>query len=187
MNIKACTAVALTVLFAAHASASCPSISHQSSGPFDWYVFDVDSSCATVNYATPATLWSCGLSAYEFGTGYQDVTWSYTIPADGTTINNGTYNHYPNWSATVFIDFYSPQQTIYDSIYATLTVTHNGSDTTYSIASLQGNSASSQTCGRFDVGFSAVNGDTITLKYTTSKWGTGSTIRGSLPQVFNYR
>ena len=180
-SLKTYTAACLIALFtAANASAACPTIYFQNCCGTYWYKFDLDSSCLTVNNASSATLWSCGVSGYDFGTGYGDATWTFTVPQ-----NDANYTRLSNWDVAIFVDFDSPQQTFYDSIQASVTVTHNGSPVTTTIVSLYGSSASTQACTRYDASFSATNGDTISIRYSTVKWGTGATVRASVPTVFN--
>lgn len=179
------TAVSLAVLFVAHsASAACPTIYHQ--GNPAWYQFNVDSSCLSSSGATGGTL-SCGWGGYLFGSGFSNYTsWSFTVPADGTpTANSSTYYLRSTWSASIWLDFSSPTQSAWDTLNATVTVTHNGSNTVYPLVYLSGATASTQSCARHDVYFSATNGDTITVNISTSKWGSGSSIGVTEPSIVN--
>ena len=182
------TIVSLAVVLsvAGTAQASCPSIWLQACCGTIWYEFDVDSSCLD-SAGVSATTLSCSVSGYEHGFGSRNyTTWTYTIPANGTTINNGyTYSRLPNWSVTVFVDFNSPNQSANDNVTGTLTVTHNGVNTWYNIFSFYGNTSSSQSCTRQDASFSATNGDTVTITIYSTKFNSNATIRASLPFVFN--
>ena len=188
-HVKSLIAVFLVALLSATgASASCPSVYGYNIGGYgSYYVFYVDSSCMTSSSVTPTTLSGCGDSAYEFGTGYsQYIQWSFVVPAEGATINNGTFHQLStNYSVKLFIDFSSPTQTFYDNIMGTVTVTHNGVDTGTTFLSLYGNSAPGETCHEHDGNFTATNGDTITIRINVTKWGSGSVIKTGLPVVFN--
>ncbi len=175
------------VIEAGTALASCPDIWLQACCGTSWYEFDVDSSCLDSSGVT-ATTNSCSVSAYDHGFGSRNfTTWTYTIPANGTTINRGdTFNIRPTWSATVWVDFSSPNQSYYDNVTGTLVVTHNGVNTWYTIFSFYGSSSSSQSCTRQDVNFSATNGDTITITISSTKFNSNAVIKPSIPFVFNY-
>jgi hypothetical protein len=188
-SLKPFLSLSLVILFiAANASASCPTIYLLGCCGTSYYTFNVDTSCITAQNLMTAQNNSCSMSGYSSDGGYSNyVEWTYVIPADGTPTANGHYFYQlsTNYSATVWVDFDSPDQTFYDSLSGTVTVTHNGTPTNYSILSLRGSSASTQICGRFDRNFTATNGDTIKLRINATKFGTGSTIVTSLPTVFN--
>jgi hypothetical protein len=181
------TVVSLVVLLSAlPASASCPSIWLQACCGTSWYEFDIDNSCLDSSGVSTTNL-SCG-AGYEHGFGSRNfTTWTYTIPADGTTINSGnTFYKRQYWSVTVFVDFSSPTQSFNDNVTGTLTVTHNGTNTWYTIFSFYGSSAASQSCTRQDVSFSATNGDIITITISSTKFNSNAVIKATLPIVFNY-
>lgn len=189
-RVKLFTAVFLAVLLTTtSASASCPSAvyGYNIGGYGSYYIFYVDSSCLSSSSVTPSTLGGCGDSAYEFGTGYSQYTeWSFVVPANGTTINNGTFNQIStNYSVKLFIDFNSPTQTFYDNIIGTVTVNHNGSNSYTTFLALYGNSAATETCHEHDGNFTATNGDTITIRLAVTKWGSGSVIKTGIPIVYN--
>lgn len=187
MRITRFTAVVLTlILCSVQAQASCPSIWLHSCCGTSWYEFDVDSSCLDSSGVSTTTL-SCSIAGYDHGFGSRNyTTWTYTIPADGTPINaNQTYYKLPNWAASVWVDFSSPNQSYYDNMTGTVTVTHNGVNTWYTIFSFSGNVSSSQSCARQDVTFSATNGDTITITISSTKFNSNAVIKASLPVVFN--
>lgn len=170
----------------ASAFATCPTIASHTCCGVSWYEFDVDSSCLSSSGVSGATL-SCSMGGYEYNTGlYDSASWSFTVPADNTSISNGgTYGLRSSWTASVWVDFNSPTSSFYDNINGTLTVTHGGSNTNYGIFSFYGNYSSSQSCSRQDVAFSATNGDTITVTISATRGDSAATIKATEPIIFN--
>lgn len=171
-------ALLLALLFtAAEASATCPSVRAQSAGGRFWYELDVDSSCLSNNGGFSTTTLSCPGSGYSADAFGSSASWSFVVPSG--------YSWYSNWSVTAFVDFDSPTHTIYDALYATVSVIHNGTYTNYSLFHLQGNSATSQTCARYDKSITVTTGDTIIISYSGSSAGDGGTMKATTPVVFS--
>jgi hypothetical protein len=173
---------ALALLFAlfftaAAASATCPSVHASGGGGHSWYELDVDSSCLSNNGGFSTTILSCPASGYSADAFGSSASWSFVVPSG--------YTWYSNWSVTAFVDFDSPTHTIYDSLYATVSVIHNGTSTNYSLFHLQGNSATSQSCARYDKSITATTGDTITISYSGSSAADGGTMKATVPVVFS--
>jgi len=178
--------VALLVLIAPGAHASCPTITpHSCCGLPTWYQFDVDSTCLdSYGVATTSVTWCYPMyvAGYTYDMGFDNHTiWSFTVPADG----NG-YVRQSTWSATTYVTFSSPTSSTYDGIRGYVSVVHNGSLTGYNWFYLYGNTSSSQYCSPQSVSFSAATGDTVTLSIENTRWDASAVTEAGTPVVINY-
>jgi hypothetical protein len=110
-------------------------------------------------------------------TGLSYAVTSFT--ADGHYINNAN-----NWTAGSYIYFDSPGSSAYDWIELVAVVTHNGYDTRYSLFYWDGTMGSLNGCNDHYGIFSAVDGDTVSIKVYASNSGS-ATIQASYPRIFN--
>ncbi len=184
--VMAVSFVALFILAGTAAHASCPTITpHSCCGMPTYYQFDVDSTCLSSYGASSTSVSWCYpmyVSGYSYAMGFDNyTTWSFTVPADG----NG-YAIQANWSASTMVTFSSPTSSTYDGIRGYVSVTHNGTLTTYNWFYLYGNTSGSQYCSNQNVSFSATTGDTITLSIYNTRWDTNAVTEAGIPYVVNY-
>jgi hypothetical protein len=176
-------ALAFALLFtAAEASANdCPIISTAKVGPAGAYRLDVDSTCLTSEGVSTTTLSCAAMPGYSFDVLARSHTiWSFVVPP---------YTWYSHWAATAYVDFDSPTHTIYDALYGYIRVLHYDgttyTNTVYTFFHLQGNSATSNSCVRYDKSINVTAGDTITVEFDGYSAFDGGTIKASVPIIWN--
>lgn len=169
--------VALAV-FPVNAFAGCPTqTGPYYSGPFAWFDFDFDTSCAsTTGNVSTATLSCFSFPSYQWNYGSGSADYQMTVPI----------NVYSNFSVSVFVDFSDPHSYSGDAIAATVIAMHGSSVThTETIFIHQGNQGS-LSCTRFDSStFSASAGDTIEVVLTGQSYYSDATMQISTPIVFS--
>ncbi|MDQ3282506.1 MAG: hypothetical protein M3Q69_13985 [Acidobacteriota bacterium] len=154
--VKVFLAIAVLTLSPLTAYAGCPSII----GPTlccgrSWYQYQFDTSCAgTSGSVSNATLWCYSTPAKQFGTGSSSVTYSYTIGANDPIL--------ATWDADIrYVEWYDPNNSIYNTLTATVSVQHNGVTTSSTFLNING--TTSKSCSLEGGTFSAVAGDTVTV------------------------
>lgn len=171
-------ALTLSLLLASHGFATCPTAPtvYQTPQYVDW---TQDSSCYTLTGTISGTTVSCYSGAgWSFdGAGLNYAVASFT--ADGQYIENNS-----NWSAASFIELNSPGSSSSDWVELLAVVTHNGSDTPYVLFYWDGSMGSLSGCAQQYGTFSAVGGDTVSIKIYAANSGS-ATIRASYPRIAN--
>jgi hypothetical protein len=169
--------VAALMLLAPAAFAGCPTIT----GPYClfagcWYQYEQDTTCAgTSGNVSNTTMWCNNIPALQFGTGSSSATYSFTVGANDPIGNFEVDLRYVEWS--------DPNSSIYNTLTATVSVTHNGSTTSQTFYSLNG--TDSKSCQLSDTGFfSATNGDTITVTINTTIYNSNVTAQIGAPLIF---
>jgi hypothetical protein len=171
--------VAAVMLFAPSAFAGCPDIS----GPYCmfagcWYMYEQDTTCAgTTGNVSNTTLWCYDTPAKQFGTGSSSATYSFTLGPNDPINNN-------NWNVDLrYVEWSDPNSSIYNTLTATVSVTHNGSTTSQTFYSINGTQTKS--CALSDYAtFNATNGDTITVTINTTIYNSNVTAKVGAPVIF---
>lgn len=173
---------AFIAVFPAPLYAACPNIhSGACCGTF-WYEYDWTLACAGTSGSVSASTLSCFSSpAYSFTGSSGTATYSYTIGASDPIANTA------KWSAGVFLDATDTTDSQFNTLLVTVSVTHNGSTTSNTIFSWNGQTGGDVSCGRYDYWyFTAVVGDTITVQVSATNFSSGSTtIKVGEPFLFN--
>lgn len=169
--------LALALSFAANAFATCPT-PPSGSGPYT-NNFSQDQGCFSTTGSVSSVSVTCYTgSGWSFGgTGQSYVIASFT--ADGNYIINAN-----NWTGSSFIYLDSPNSSAYDSIELVAVVTHNGFDSRHSLFFWDGTMGGLNGCAEQYGIFSAVAGDTVSIRVYVSNSGSG-TIEASVPRVLN--
>jgi len=145
-------------------------------GGYDWTQAQ---SC----YSTTA-----GVSTTSPGCWYYDPAWSFsaawTMSASTTITASSTYMYTSSWSAASFIEFSNGNNSAYNWIELVAVVTHNGFDSRYSLFYWDGTMGSLNGCAQQYGTFSAVSGDTISVRLYALN-ADGATIKASVPRIFN--
>jgi hypothetical protein len=81
--------------------------------------------------------------AYQFNGTSATVTYSHTLTANHPILNSA------HWEAGLIIDFDDPSSSQYNTLNATVSVTHNGSTTSNTIVSRNGTQGT-VSCTRYD-------------------------------------
>lgn len=176
-------AIAVMAIFPLNAFAGCPTIS----GPYScctyvYYTYVFDTSCAGTTGNVSATTQYCDFynptPAKQFGTGSSSATYSYTVGANDPIVDSN------NWEVDLrYVEWSDPNASVYNTLSATLSVTHNGSTTSNTFSSING--TTSQNCTSPYATFSAVAGDTITVTVNTTIYNSNVTARVGAPMLFN--
>jgi len=170
--------VIILAVFPASAFASCPTqTGPYATGPFYWYVFDFDTSCATTtgNVST-ATLSCFSLPSYQWNYGSGTADYQMTVPG----------NVYSNFSVAVYVDFSDPHSYSGDAIAATVIAMHNTTVTHMETIFIHQGNQGSLSCTRFDSSsFTASAGDTIEVVLTGQSYYSDATMQISTPVVFS--
>lgn len=166
----------LTLLFtigitgSAFATHDCTGSHYLAAYPgFYEYTHNDLTSSDTTCWSIASTLTTTSMSyCYGSPTGWQFNTWygqsathSFTVGANDPGSST--------WSAQLQVDFDDPNDNWYDQIVADVIVTHNGVNTTYNIYSATGSSGAATYCATPYTTFTAVNGDTITIRITGAR------------------
>jgi hypothetical protein len=174
-------AVIALLLTPVNAYAACPNIT----GPYIccgsgyWHEYEWDASCAGTSGSVGSGTLSCFNSPSKTFTGASGtVTYSYTIGASDP-INNSN-----KWSVGLFLDFDDSTDSQYNTITASVSVTHNGSTTSNTIKTHNGTQGDLG-CNRYDYWyFTAVPGDTITVTITGTNFSANA-IEAGVPFLMN--
>ena len=174
----AVVAIAVTALFPVNAFAGCPTVT----GPtfccgFYWYTYTFDATCAgTSGNVSNTTMWCSSAGAKAYGTGSSSSTYSYTISSSDPDLTT--------WSADMrYVEWYDPNNSIYNTMTITASVTRSGVTTSYNIVSLNGTQSRSCTLESTNIG--SVNaGDTITITVNTTIYNSNVTAQTGQPMVF---
>jgi hypothetical protein len=172
--------LAAVMLFAAPtAFAGCPSIT----GPYClflgcWYQYEQDTTCAgTTGNVSYTNLWCYNTPALQFGTGSSSATYSFTIGPNDPINNN-------SWEVDLrYVEWSDPNQSIYNTLSATVSVTHNGSTTSHTFYSINGTDTQSCALSSYSP-FNATNGDTITVTINTTIYNSNVTAQVGAPLIF---
>jgi hypothetical protein len=180
-NFIVALVIAGTAVLPMNAYASCPDIhSGACCGTF-WYEYDWTTSCAGTSGSVSSSTLSCySTPAYAITGSSGTITYSYTIGGSDPIANT------THWSAGLFVDFDDPNNSQYNTLNVTVSVTHNGSTSSNTILSWNGQSGDIS-CGRYDYYFfTAVAGDTITVTISGTNFNTSNTtIKAAAPFLFN--
>ena len=176
--VTAVIAIAAMAILPLNAFAGCPTIN----GPYSccgvvWYEYTWDTSCAgTTGSVSPATLWCYSTPAKQFGTGSSSVTYSHTLTSTDPV--------QPSWSVDLrYVEWSDPNNSIYNTLSATVSITHNGSTTSQTFYSING--TTSQSCALSSYAtFSATTGDTITVTINATIYNSNVTAQVGAPHVF---
>lgn len=170
--------VVAVMLFAPAAFAACPNIN----GPYCmfagcWYEYTQDTSCAgTTGNVSSTTLWCYNTPALQFGTGSSSATYSFTLgPSDPVGTSWDVDLRYVEWS--------DPNASIYNTLTATVSVTHNGSTTSQTFYSINGTVSKSCALSNYAT-FNATTGDTITVTINTTIYNSNVTAKVGTPYIF---
>jgi hypothetical protein len=181
--ITAVFAIALFSILPTVAYAACPNIT----GPYiccgtSWYQYDWPNSCAGTGGSGVST---ATLSCYSLG-GHQFTGSSGSVSYQHTVQSTDPVTNYNNWQVSAYFDFDDPSNSQYNTLTATVSVTHNGSTTSYTFLNWSGASGD-LSCGRYGYYyFTAVVGDTITVTYNATNFNNPNTvIKASTPTLFN--
>jgi hypothetical protein len=171
-------AIALMAVFPLNSYAACPNIN----GPYSccgltWYDYTPDTSCAgTSGNVSPATLWCYSTPAKQFGSGSSSVTYSFTIGQNDPVLNS--------WSVDLrYVEWSDPNASIYNTLSATVSVTHNGSTSSQTFYSINGQTTQSCALSSYAT-FSATHGDTIAVTINATIYNSNVTAQGGAPHVF---
>ena len=175
-------AVVVALLFSPlNAYAACPNIT----GPFFccgsgyWYEYKWDASCAGTSGSVGSGTLSCYNEPSKAITGASGtVTYSYTVGASDPLLNSN------KWSVSMFVDFDDPNNSQYNTLTASVGVTHNGSTTSNTIFSHNGTQGDLSCSRKGYYYFTAVVGDTITVTITGTNFS-ANTIEAGVPFLFN--
>jgi hypothetical protein len=174
-------ALLVALVIAIPVQAACPNITGPFFlGPYSWYEYRFALSCAGTTGSVGTSTLSCfGDPAHTF-TGSGTVQYSYTVSAGDPYIN------YTKWQVAQFFDFNDPSNSNTNTLNASVSVTHNGSTTSYTILNYNG-SIGDLSCARYDYFyFTAVAGDTITVTVTATNFNSPNTvIKAGSPILFN--
>ncbi|HET7435865.1 MAG TPA: hypothetical protein VFN10_14250 [Thermoanaerobaculia bacterium] len=179
--MKAIAAVlALVLVVVPSAFAGCPTIS----GPYiccgtAWYQYSWSTSCAgTTGNVSNATMWCYSTPAKAFGTGSSSATYSYTIGSSDPIANH--------WSADLrYVEWSDPNGSASNTLSATLSVTHNGSTTSRTLFSVNGQSSKSCSLeGTGATNFDAAVGDTVTITINASIVNSNVTAQVGAPTLY---
>lgn len=129
-------------------------------------------STTTLSCATQRDGWSLGVGNYSA------MRTSFTIGSSDPVVNAN------NWVLNFYVDLISPAQTSFDYFAVTAYVTHsNNSLDTYTLFTWNG-SQGDMTCAPISVGpFSANHGDTVTIEFRGTNFGSGATMKASVPLI----
>jgi len=124
-----------------------------------------DQTCWAFNATISATtLKYC----YGSPAGWQFNTW-YGQSATHSFVVANTDPGGSNWSIQVEVDFEDPTSSWYNQIVMDVVVTHNGANTTYNVYTAVGSAGSTSYCGLHSTNFTAVAGDTVTVRVTGAR------------------
>ena len=170
--------VVALAMFPANAFASCPNqTGAYFSGPFVWYDFDFDTSCAsTSGSVTAGSMWCYSTPAYSWDYGSGTVDYVMTVPS-------GVYS---NFSASILAEFSDPHTSNMNAVSATVYCYHNNSITYYETFYIHQGNQGSLSCSRFDSGvFTASAGDTIEVVMSGQSYNYDTTMQISTPTIFS--
>ena len=132
-----------------------------------------DTTCWTIDSTLNTTSMSyCygSPTGWQFNTYYgQSAVHSFTVGAN----DSGT----SNWSAQLEVDFDDPNDYWYNQLIADVIVTHNGSNTYYNIYTGIGSAGTATYCATPYTTFTAVNGDTITIRITGARLSSNAIVK----------
>jgi hypothetical protein len=170
--------VATILLFAPSAFAACPDITGQyCMFAGCWYLYEMDPTCAgTTGNVTPTNMWCYNDPALQFGTGSSSATYSFVVGPNEPA--------YSRWSVDLrYVEWSDPNASIYNTLSATVSVTHNGSTTSQTFYNINGTVAKS--CARSSAAtFYATNGDTVTVTINTTIYNSNVTAEVGTPTIF---
>lgn len=183
MTRKSCgLAVLLFCLIAADAFAqSCPDIyGPVTVGSKMWYQYDIDDSCYSSSGSVTGMTVSCsGLEGWQFGTGWVNAV-EFTFEVGNEVLNPDA------WEASSFVYFNDPNDSIYNDILFTVTVTHpNSTQDVYTILDWNGPDGDLNGCGSISGGFSADTGDDVTVRIESTRWYSTTTIQANGAPIFS--
>ena len=154
------------------------------SGPYSvgsslyWYDYTPDPSCV-VAYGSPSpqatTLWCYNEPAWSTGTGWANVSYTFTIGANDPVLSS--------WSADVLVEFNDPNDSFGNGVQLWATVTHNGS-TSYTLLAFHDGSMGDLSCDIRSGGFSATYGDQVTIDVYSYKSNSTTQIEVSVPHIY---
>ena len=169
----------LSLSITANAFATCPTPPTSPIGTPPWVNWTQDAGCYSLTGFISSTSVNCfsggGWSFDASGLSYAVTSFT----ADGNYIINAN-----NWTSGSYIYFDSPNSSAYDWIEVVAVVTHNGADTRNSLFYWDGTMGSLNGCNDHHGIFSAVAGDTVSIKVYGANSG-NATIQASYPRIFN--
>lgn len=166
------------MLFSPAAFAACPDITGQyCMFAGCWYQYEQDPSCAgTTGNVSSTTLWCYNTPALQFGTGSSSATYSFTLGPNDPVGNTFDVD-------LRYVEWYDPNSSIYNTLSATVSVTHNGSTSSQTFYSING--TVSKSCQLSNYGtFTATTGDTITVTINTNIFNSNVTAKIGAPLIF---
>jgi hypothetical protein len=138
-----------------------------------WYDWSPDPGCLSTNNMSGATL-SCSFGAYAPNL-QQPSYVRYTFTAD---------NNFSGWSADAFADFDDPNNSSSNWVDAWAYVDHNSVVTPYHLFYHDG-TLGDWNCARPWGTFSAVDGDNVTIEFTSYRANSNTTIKIGYPNIFD--
>ena len=155
-------------------------------GPFyyeniTWYNYGEDSACWDDNsngtLTALTTAQSCsGNNANRHGYGYSSYEYQFTVAS----------NSQPVWYVRTKLNFNDTNNSFYNYVKGSVTVTHLGTPTTTQLFLHRGNQGDLSCETSLTNFFNAVTGDTVKVKIEVENWYTsGTTIETDLPRIQN--
>jgi opacity protein-like surface antigen len=170
--------VLASMLFTPAAFAACPNIT----GPYClflgcWYEYEQSPTCAgTTGNVSNSTMWCYNTPAKSFGTGSSSATYTFTIGASDPVASRYEVDlRYVEWS--------DPNASIYNTLSATVSVTHNGSTTSQTFYSINGTVTKSCALSN-SATFYATAGDTVSVTINTTIYNSNVTAQVGAPLIF---
>jgi opacity protein-like surface antigen len=178
MKSIAAAFVVAVMLFAPAAFAACPDIT----GPYCmfagcWYQYEQAPTCAgTTGNVSNTTLWCYNTPAKSFGTGSSSATYTFTVGANDPVSSSYDVDlRYVEWS--------DPNASIYNTLTATVSVTHNGSTSSQTFYSINGTVTKSCALSNYTT-FYATAGDTVSVTINTTIYNSNVTAKVGAPLIF---
>lgn len=142
-------------------------------GPRFWFDWSPDPGCISSSNMGSASM--CYTSNAYSPNLQQPSHIRYSFTAD---------TNYGNWSADAFVDFDDPNNSSSNWVDAWVYVNHNGVDTPYHLFYIDG-SQGDWYCERPNGGFSAVDGDGVTVEIQAYRNNSNTTIKISPMNIFD--
>jgi hypothetical protein len=187
---KICTLVVLAICLtlgapAAFASCTTPSGPHTFGG-VTWYNYALDgtdtyadTSCwsGTGTLTALSTAQSCsGQYAKRHGYGYSSYQYTFTVASNSQNV----------WYVRTRLNFNDNNNSFFNYVKGTATVTHNGTPTTTDLFLHRGNIGDLSCQSSLTNFFNAVTGDSVTVKIEAENWYmSGTTIETDVPKIQN--
>ncbi len=144
--------------------------------PWEYAINHLDTSSSECWSVDAGFQWNSGASMWEFTTWYQQSATRTVTAGSGSS----------SWVAQCTIDFYSPTASWWEYLGIDIDVNHGGSHTYYNIYSNHGNSGTSSDSGAKWTTFSAVSGDTVSMRINGAKSDSSGRVRVGGCYIWQY-